>query len=177
MTAGRNVNSKSKSWGTPAKIIEAVKELFGGVISLDPCSNEFSLVNAEIEYRLPEKDGLKEPWNFPTIYINPPFGKQEDGTSIANWIEKCASLPIEISRVMLLPVAVNTNAWKKFIFNKAQAICFLSDPRVKFLEDGVENKIGCPMACCLIYYGTNKQKFKEIFDKLGAVVDLEWKIT
>ena len=70
MSAGRTVNTQSHSWGTPLKYVKAVKLFFDGSISLDPCSNEYSIVNAETEFLLPKKDGLKEDWNFPTIYIN-----------------------------------------------------------------------------------------------------------
>lgn len=59
MSAGRTVNSKSLTWGTPKKYVEAVKAVFGGTIELDPCSNEYSIVNAKIEFQLPDNDGLK----------------------------------------------------------------------------------------------------------------------
>ena len=53
MSAGRTVNSQSLDWGTPEKYIAAVKRFFGGKIDLDPCSNKYSIVQAEVEYRLP----------------------------------------------------------------------------------------------------------------------------
>jgi len=91
MSAGRTINTLSQSWGTPHKYVNAVKEVFGGYIDLDPCSNEYSVVNAKTEYRLPRHDGLKESWKFPTIYVNPPYGiDKERGTTIKNWLEKCA---------------------------------------------------------------------------------------
>ncbi|GAB1415884.1 hypothetical protein MASR2M117_12900 [Paludibacter sp.] len=91
MSAGRSVNSQSQSWGTPQKYVTAIKKFFGGSIALDPCSNEYSIVYAETEFMLPKQDGLKEDWNYPTIYINPPYGSdRERGTSIKNWLAKCA---------------------------------------------------------------------------------------
>ena len=85
MSAGRRVNTLSHEWCTPAKYVNAVKKFFGGKIDLDPCSNDDSIVNATVEYRLPEKDGLKEIWNFNKIYVNPPYGAdKERGTSIKN---------------------------------------------------------------------------------------------
>ncbi|MGC1374908.1 MAG: hypothetical protein WA821_01710, partial [Anaerolineales bacterium] len=68
MTAGRQSVSKKKDWQTPKKYVDAVKEVFGGTIHLDPCSSPYSIVKAEVEYRLPEHDGLSQIWNFPTIY-------------------------------------------------------------------------------------------------------------
>jgi len=85
MTAGRKVVSNVKDWGTPKKYVDAVRECFGGRISLDPCSNRFSIVHAKVEYMLPKHDGLKEPWDFPTIYVNPPYGiDRQHGKTISN---------------------------------------------------------------------------------------------
>ena len=78
MTAGRNINTKSKDWCTPKKYVDAVKEVFGGKINLDPCSNKYSIVHAEVEYSLPNKEGLRESWNFPNIYVNPPYGLNKE---------------------------------------------------------------------------------------------------
>ena len=121
MSAGRTVNSQSQSWGTPLKYVKAIKLFFGGKISLDPCSNKYSIVKAETEFMLPQNDGLQENWNYPTIYINPPYGSdKERGTSIKNWLAKCAltheTYNSEI--LALVPVATNTGHWKQSVFGK-----------------------------------------------------------
>ena len=67
MTAGRHVNSLSQSWCTPHKYVNAIKRFWNGRIDLDPCSNEYSVVEAEVEYCLPEHDGLQDSWNYPTV--------------------------------------------------------------------------------------------------------------
>lgn len=72
--AGRSVHSQSHHWCTPPQYVAAVKRVFGGEIGLDPCSNHESVVNAKCEFMLPETDGLAEEWNFPSIYVNPPYG-------------------------------------------------------------------------------------------------------
>jgi hypothetical protein len=54
MIAGRQVISTKKDWGTPQKYVDAVKEVWGGIIDLDPCSSPFSLVKAKVEYMLPD---------------------------------------------------------------------------------------------------------------------------
>ena len=136
MSAGRNINTYSQSWGTPEKYVKAVKECFGGIIHLDPCSNEYSIVNAQTEYKLPLQDGLKESWNFPTIYVNPPYGiDKQRCTTIKHWLAKCAYAHEEYrSEVLaLIPIAANTNHWKKYVFTKALSICFLYDTRLRFL--------------------------------------------
>lgn len=175
MTAGRKINSDNQSWGTPLKYVKAVKKFFGGTIALDPCSNEYSIVGAETEFMLPKNDGLQEEWNFSTIYMNPPYGAdRERGTTIKNWLIKCVVTQKKYGSeiLALVPVATNTAHWKQSIFGKARAICFLYDTRLKFLENGNDVGKGAPMACAMIYWGQNYDKFYTIFIEYGAVVDL-----
>ena len=175
MTAGRNINSKSQDWGTPLKYIEAVKDVFNGIILLDPCSSKYSLVNAEVEYKLPGNDGLKDSWDFPTIYVNPPYGlNKKSGTTIRHWLARCARAhELYQSEVLaLVPVATNTGHWKKSVFGKATAICFLYDTRLKFLENGENGGKGAPMSCAMIYWGKNYNDFYNVFINHGAVVDI-----
>lgn len=175
MTAGRNINTKSQEWGTPPIYIEAVSKVFNGKISLDPCSSKYSLVHAEVEYLPPAQDGLKESWDYPTIYVNPPYGiNKKDGTTIRHWLSRCARAhELYQSEVLaLVPVATNTGHWKKSIFGKATAICFLYDTRLKFLENGQNGGKGAPMACAMIYWGNNYEKFYDVFINYGSVVDI-----
>lgn len=127
MSAGRSINTQSQSWGTPHKYVNAVKKMFGGHIHLDPCSNEYSVVNAQTEYRLPKQDGLKESWNYPTIYVNPPYGiDKERGTTIKNWLAKCAYAHEEFNSevLALIPVAANTGHWKNMCLPKQNPFVF-----------------------------------------------------
>ena len=56
----------------------------------------------------------------------------------------------------------STKYFKELVFKHFDMICFLSDTRLKFYNNGVEDKKGAPMACCLIYKGINKNKFNQI---------------
>ncbi|MDR0348829.1 MAG: phage N-6-adenine-methyltransferase [Tannerella sp.] len=175
MSAGRKANSLSQHWCTPCKYVNAVKEMFNKTIELDPCSNKFSIVNANVEYMLPENDGLLCEWNFRTIYVNPPYGADRTrGTTIKNWLRKCAeSHKKHGSEILaLIPVATNTTHWKHYIFGEATAICFLYDTRLKFIINGDDDNKGAPMACCMVYWGNNFEKFQSVFLKFGAVVNI-----
>lgn len=175
MTAGRTTNTLSLDWGTPEKYVNAVRECFGGQIDLDPCSNSYSIVNARVEFRLPKQDGLKERWNYPTIYVNPPYGiDKERGSSIKKWFVKCESANREYNSevLALVPVATNTSHWKNFVFGKAAGVCFLYDTRLKFLVNGEMGGKGAPMSCAMIYWGKHFEKFHAVFHKFGAVIDL-----
>lgn len=175
MTAGRTVNAANHHWGTPREYVEAVRKVFGGQISLDPCSNRFSVVNAVTEYRLPEVDGLTASWDFPKIYVNPPYGADRSrGTTIRDWLKRCAeSHQLHGSEVIaLVPVATNTSHWKRYVWNKASVIAFLYDTRLKFLVDGKSGGKGAPMSCSMIYWGRSVARFLEVFSEYGAAVDL-----
>ena len=175
MSAGRTVNSKSQSWGTPLKYVNVIRQFFRGSIALDPCSNEYSIVHAETEFMLPENDGLREEWNYPTIYMNPPYGAdRERGTTIKNWLAKCALAhqKFDSEILALVPVATNTGHWKQSVFGQAKAISFLYDTRLKFLENGSGAGKGAPMACAMIYWGHDYDKFYDLFIEFGAVINI-----
>lgn len=168
MSAGRINNSKNKSWNTPPKYINLINEFFG-VVELDPCSNKYSLVNANTKYTLPT-NGLKENWNYNTIFVNPPYGRDiENKTSIYDWVFKGleAHKNYNSEILYLIPTATNTKHFKDLIFKKACGICFLADTRLKFWQEGKEDKKGAPMACSMIYFGNNYNKFESIFSNSG----------
>ena len=175
MTAGRKVVTINKDWSTPRKYVEAIREFFGGQVQLDPCSSRDSIVTAEVEYKLPEKDGLVESWDFATIYVNPPYGAdRERKTTIWDWLQRCATAHSKHgSEVLaLVPVAVNTRHWKEFVFGQASSVCFLADTRLRFIINGAESNKGAPMACAMVYWGRNGERFYQVFSRFGAVVSL-----
>ena len=174
MTASRHINTKSCDWGTPSKYVNAIKQFFSGAIDLDPCSNSHSIVKAKVEYKLPQ-DGLKESWDHSTIYVNPPYGRNKSNkTTISDWLNKCLDSHAEYNSevIALIPVATNTKHWKNYIFGHADCVCFLYDTRLKFLVDGQEKGTGAPMACCLVYWGKDDEKFYHSFSGYGYVVNL-----
>ncbi len=175
MTAGRSINSISQTWCTPPRYVSAVRKVFGGTIALDPCSDPHSVVGAEVEYQLPDRDGLRSSWDYPTIYVNPPYGaNRQRGTTIKDWLRRCARAREEYgSEVLaLVPVATNTKHWKDYVFGVADAIAFLYDTRLKFLVNGKDGGKGAPMSCAMIYWGEHIERFEDIFLPFGAVVDL-----
>jgi len=175
MSAGRRVNSLSQDWGTPRKYVDAVRQAFGGTIMLDPCSNHYSIVHAVTEYRLPDHDGLRESWDFPSIYVNPPYGAdRKTRTTIRHWLRRCAEAHERHgSEVLaLVPVATNTGHWKAYVWGRATAVCFLYDTRLRFLVNGKDAGKGAPMSCAMVYWGKAYQRFADVFARFGAVVDL-----
>jgi hypothetical protein len=175
MSAGRSVNSLSQHWCTPKKYVDAVREMFNDNIELDPCSNKSSIVKANIDCTLPKDDGLMHEWNYKTIYVNPPYGADRvRGTTIKDWLKKCAEAHRKYNAeiLALVPVAPNTAHWKYYIFGEASAVCFLYDTRLKFIINGSTDNKGAPMACCMVYWGNNVLKYRSVFSKFGAVVNM-----
>lgn len=176
MTAGRNnAESLSQHWCTPPKYVNALRKFFSGSIALDPCSNPHSIVGADVEYCLPETDGLAASWDHPTIFVNPPYGSdRERGTRIRDWLQKCAEAHLRHgSEVLaLVPVATNTRHWKQHVFGAATSVAFLYDTRLRFLVDGKDGGKGAPMSCAMVYWGTQSERFEKIFIRYGAVVDV-----
>lgn len=175
MTAGRTVVPLSQDWSTPPKYVEAVRSMFDGRIGLDPCSNRHSIVHAEVEYCLPATDGLRERWDAATIYVNPPYGADRSrGTTIKDWLRRCALAREECGAevLALVPVATNTKHWKNYVWGVADAACFLYDTRLKFLVDGKDEGKGAPMSCAMVYWGRHVSRFENIFLQHGAVLDL-----
>jgi len=176
MTAGRNnAESLSQHWCTPPKYVTAVRRFFLGEIALDPCSNPYSIVKATVEYSLPETDGLAASWKYPTIYVNPPYGSDRvRGTTIRDWLRKCADAHAKHGAevLALVPVATNTRHWKQYVFGAATAVAFLYDTRLRFLVDGKDGGKGAPMSCAMIYWGPQYERFESVFIRFGAVVDV-----
>lgn len=167
--AGMSIHSNSTDWNTPVKYAEVIHKMFNP-LELDPCSNAGSIIKAKTRFLLPQ-DGLKETWNYKTVFVNPPYGRDiESKTSIYNWFEKSYHSYLEYGAeiLMLVPVATNTKHWKDYVFGKA-AICFLKDTRLKFRINGSENNKGCPTACAMIYYGNNYARFVKIFSDYGYI--------
>ena len=175
MSAGRQSITENKDWCTPEKYVAAVKRVWGGKIDLDPCSSIYSIVNAKTAFLLPEKNGLFEEWDYPTVYVNPPYGNdKERGTTIRDWFQKIAHSHQKYNNeiIALVPVATNTSHWKKYVYPVASSICFLYDTRLKFIIGGTDDNKGAPMSCCTIYYGKNPSQFIDVFSKFGATVPL-----
>lgn len=176
MSAGRTVNSLRQDWRTPREYANAIADFFGGEVALDPCGARNSFIRANTQYVLPENDGLRESWNFPTIFVNPPYGaNRERGTTIRDWLRRCALAWDEHGSevIALVPIAANTSHWKLYVWPKAKSIVFLYDTRLKFVVDGLKVDKGAPMACTLVYWGDRSQKFCEHFRKFGAAIAIE----
>ena len=160
--AGHIPDSKSICWLTPLRIKEPVHAFLEGPPTLDPCSSPWSIMEAQDNYLLPQNDGLKDPWDYPSVFVNPPFGncwRHRDGyyifskdefkalnrldkkgcerVGIYQWVERCAetwkSHPDVVEHVVaLVPAYVDTKVWQDVVYPTAQAVCYIRG-RLKFM--------------------------------------------
>jgi hypothetical protein len=154
------LSSERMTWNTPERVLSVVREVAGGKIKCDPCSNETSIVDAEIEYRLDRgQDGLVEPW-YSTTFVNPVYGRE-----IGAWTMRAHHLARRegIEVVGLVPARVDTQ-WFKDCW-AAAAICFV-EGRLTFL--GAPSPAPFPSA--LVYWGTWRERFASACRDLGKVV-------
>ncbi len=109
---------------TPDYVLEPVCEALGG-IALDPCTEPDNPTRAERFYYLPV-DGVVQPWDARSIFVNPPYGKAREP-----WVRRCIESGSLGRRVVLLiPAATDTRIFQEAL-SSADEVVFIKG-RVKF---------------------------------------------
>ena len=120
----READHPDQTQFTPQYVLEPVRAAMGG-IELDPCTTLDNPVGAERFYALPT-NGLVEPWDAETIFVNPPYGRIREP-----WVERCIHAGGEGRRVVLLiPAATDTRTFQRAAA-LATSLVFVAG-RVKF---------------------------------------------
>jgi phage N-6-adenine-methyltransferase len=109
---------------TPPYVLEPVRTALGG-IELDPCTEADNPCGATLFYTV-EVDGLHQPWDAATIYVNPPYSRAREP-----WVRACIAAAERGSRVVLLmPAATDTRIFQEAV-ESASEVVFIKG-RVKF---------------------------------------------
>lgn len=164
-------SSKSAEWYTPRAIVDAARDVMGGVIDLDPAScAEANLVVKARRYFTQEQDGLRQAWEAGTCWINPPYGKGKKNKSNQGiWTAKLIDCyrKRHVGEACALVNAVTGNRWFKPLWQFA--ICFV-DGRIHF-ESPTEDEAESPThSSCIVHLGLNHKAFAERFSAFGHVV-------
>lgn len=110
---------------TPNYVLDPVRIDLGGAIGLDPCTTEDNPVGAERFYTVSD-DGLSQPWDAETIFVNPPYSKAREP-----WVDRCIRAAANGATVILLiPAATDTRIFQKAV-STSTAVVFVKG-RVKF---------------------------------------------
>lgn len=173
------VQGKSNEWFTPAKYVEAAREVMGS-IDLDPasCFEANQTIRAGQFYSI-EDDGLSKEW-VGNIWLNPPYGKDhsvcnEKRSTIRIWIDKLlmSFTSGTISQAIVLVTSQTTAPWFHLLLD--YPICF-SDHNVRFrISEPTSYRPGRMtqshiFGCTFAYLGPYVQKFAEVFSQFGAIV-------
>ena len=164
MPAHVSHNSGNNEWYTPAPIIEAAREVFGGAIDIDPASNNVAqeIVKARTYYTS-ETNGLIYPW-FGKVWMNPPYAatliKQFSAKLVSDfedgWVDEAITLTNNSTETK----------WFQAIAEISSAVC-MPKGRVRFWAPG---KLATPLqGQSITYVGKNPDRFVKVFKEIGVV--------
>jgi len=111
-------NSEKNDFWTPQEVFDSLNERFGP-FTLDAAASE---ENRKVEMFYDEEaNSLKQNWKG-KVWCNPPYVKQEDKTTIKDWVEK-AWTSVESGQaetvVLLIPAYTATRYWHDTIYPNA----------------------------------------------------------
>ena len=155
---------------TPVSTIELVHQFYG-FPSLDPFTCELAnqTVKASKIFTIKD-DGMIQDWRgYPTIWINPPYSHGFLEPVVDKLLELLA---IESPEVFLLTNTDHSTKWYKKALKRCDRFC-LSDIRLPFYAptraaQGKKNTNN-DKPQTLFYFGSNPQRFKEVFKGWGMV--------
>src|SRR2546430_1052892 len=143
-----------------------------GDIELDPASCKFANRTVQAKrYFTKEDNGLMHPWLAESVFLNPPYGKTEQGGS-SNLQYFTQYLIDQYERgnakqaILLIPVNTATS-WFPALF--AYSICF-PNFRVRFMQANGKPSNGVSFGTCFVYLGSNVEQFVKVFLQFGPVV-------
>lgn len=139
---------KTDDWLTPPEIFNTL-----GPFDLDPACPELEQGKtlpwplAQINIT-PSVDGLNgfrwEPSD--RVWLNPPFNRRER----PKWMRKMAE---HGNGIMLIPAATETAAFFEYVWNKADAVCFVRGRPHFHYVDGTRSRANCGCSIALVAYG------------------------
>ena len=115
--------SQKNDFWTPIEVFDALNERFGPFTLDVAASDENKLA---VKYFTKDDNGLEQEWTG-FIWCNPPYVRQEDGTTIKNWIEKAfASVNSGSAQraLLLIPTYLSNHYWHDTIFPHASHLVF-----------------------------------------------------
>jgi DNA N-6-adenine-methyltransferase (Dam) len=175
--------TKSNEWYTPAKYIEAAREVMG-TIDLDPasCAMANETVRAS-RYYSREENGLERPW-YGNVWLNPPYAQdnsQPNGkkSGIRKWVENLIEQfnDGDINQAIALLTTQTNTTWFELLWG--YPICF-TRKNIRFYTPFGRNASRNPdkatwktdahtFGTIFVYLGPNEQHFINIFSQFGTI--------
>jgi phage N-6-adenine-methyltransferase len=158
-------------WYTPASILEAAREVMGG-IDLDPASSDAQQAQATVkasQYFTIGTNGLERVWRG-RVWLNPPYARGWVDLFVEKMVASYQSGEMQTG-IMLTNSATETRWWQ-MAASACDAVCFRKG-RVRFLK--VEGNKLTPGNSApthphtLFYFGPDMTRFARVFGCFGLV--------
>ena len=162
-------SSESSEWYTPEKYIESARAALGG-IDLDPASCEFAnkVVKATGFWTAADKP-LERDWHG-RVFMNPPYGKAEDGSSIANAFCTKALAEYDTGNTEATIILINSlhdQNWQAPLYDGL--VCFV-DHRIRFMDADGDSNTSPTFQNIFVYLGRKPEHFVHEFEDHGYVM-------
>jgi ParB family chromosome partitioning protein len=159
-------NTGNNEWYTPAKYVELVRKVLGS-IDLDPASHPIAQQTVQAAQFFIEADnGLAKPWRG-GVFCNPPYSKGLITPFVDKLLSEIASG--NVREAILLTHNHSDTRWFQAVLGQARRVCFTAG-RLNFY--GPNSEIAAPVqGQTFHYFGTNTEKFEEVFSAIGAVLE------
>lgn len=164
MAGGAHVGNASgvNEWYTPKEIIEAARDVMGG-IDLDPASHaEANEVVGAGRFFSAEEDGLLPEW-FGRVWMNPPYAQPLIDLFCTKVVREFQAGRVE--QAITLTNNATETAWAQGLLLAASGVCFPVG-RIRFWAPGRDaaTPLQGQMIC---YFGHNARAFWDRFQGLG----------
>jgi hypothetical protein len=153
-------------WYTPPDYIDAVREVLGGKIDLDPASSPMAqgVVQAGKFYTI-DDDGLAQDWSG-TVWLNPPF----KSSLVKQFAEKLIAEHDsgDVPAAVMVTNSYTETSWWHSLARASAAVCFTRG-RIKF--DSPHGEKAAPTnGQCFYYFGVERERFERRFSGFGLVM-------
>lgn len=172
---------KNIEWYTPDRVLDLVRDYYGGQIPVDPANgisnptealvsiNELIGNGLELSWKKLGRDALELGANSDGVWLNPPFGKV-----IRDWCKKIYIESLQETEIIaLLPCGArfSTGYWQEYILSqRLNAICFIKG-RVSFIDGNTGIKAKGNIYDSAIYgYNIDTNKFVDTIGQLGKTI-------
>lgn len=163
-TAARIVASTENEWYTPAKYIEAAREVLGG-IDLDPASSDRANQTVKAaRFYIAADDGLDQPWSG-RVWLNPPYGRLA-GEFTGRLVREYTAGEVEAAILLVNAYCTDTDWFQPL---SDYRLCF-TDHRIDFDSAGREKNTTSTHGSVFVYLGPENEAFQKRFSEFGAVV-------
>lgn len=157
----------SNDWHTPAKYIEAVKTVLGG-IALDPFSS--AVANKTVKaarYFTVDDDALGDiSWETDTLFMNPPYRRGLIDAAVNRFLREWNKRSFK-EAIVLVNNATETQ-WFQPLMRASDGVCF-TDHRIEFVSPDNKEESGNTRGQAFLYFGSGYGDFIAVFNQFGAI--------